>query len=181
MLELRDGIRKSDKLLVTHSNLHPTDQQVGLFTFWNTFNARTSHGRLWTHKTHHGPDLGGSHHLPPYSILCASLRHLHLNGFLSQDSQGGVPKLSRFGLSPFCKVITFCLDLWLGWGLKKTCSSRRELSNNVSHFTCTHQGWVDSQLLVVGSQTASLTPDLSFCHNLCCKCPNGSCKPIFDI
>ncbi len=44
------------------------------------------------------PGLGGSHHLPPYSILCVCPRHLHRNGFLSRDSQGGVPKLSRFGL-----------------------------------------------------------------------------------
>ncbi len=29
VLELRDGIRKSDKLLVTHSDLHSTNQQVG--------------------------------------------------------------------------------------------------------------------------------------------------------
>jgi hypothetical protein len=26
-----------------------------------------------------------------------------------------------------------------------------------------------------------LTPDLSFCHNLCYKCPNGSWEPILDI
>jgi hypothetical protein len=24
----------------------------------NTFGARTSQGQTWTHKTHHGPDLG---------------------------------------------------------------------------------------------------------------------------
>jgi hypothetical protein len=29
--------------------------------------------------------------------------------------------------------------------------------------------------------TGNLTPGLSFVHNLCCKCPNGSCKTIFDI
>jgi len=26
-----------------------------------------------------------------------------------------------------------------------------------------------------------LTPGLSFCHNMCYRCPNGPCKPIFDI
>ncbi len=51
----------------------------------------------------------------------------------------------------------------------------------MSHSTCTHQGQVDSRLLVVGSQIASLTPGLSFDHNLCCKCPNGSCKAILGI
>ncbi len=48
------------------------------------------------------------------------------------------------------------------------------------HSTCTHWGQVDSQLLVVKSQIASLTPDPSFCHNSCCRCPNGSCEAIFD-
>jgi len=51
----------------------------------------------------------------------------------------------------------------------------------VLHFTCTNRNWVDSQLLVVGSQNTSLTPGPSFDHNLCCKCSNGSCKAILDI
>jgi hypothetical protein len=127
------------------------------------------------------PGSRGSHHLSPYNILCVSPRHLHPNGFLSRDSQGGIPKLSRFGFSKLCEIITLCSDLRLEWDFKQTCSSPWELSNNVSHSTCTHQGWVDSRLLMIGSQTVSLTPGLSFCHNLCYKCPNGPCKPIFDI
>ncbi len=51
----------------------------------------------------------------------------------------------------------------------------------MSHSTCTHYGRVDSWLLVVGSQIASLTPGLYFCHNLCYRCPNGSCEAIFNI
>jgi hypothetical protein len=58
---------------------------------------------------------------------------------------------------------------------------RRNLSNGVSHSTYMHQSWVNSQLFVVGSQIVELIPDLSFCHNLCCRCPNGSCRPIFEI
>ncbi len=34
---------------------------------------------------------------------------------------------------------------------------------------------------MAGSQIANLTPDPSFGHNLCFRCPNGSCKPILDI
>jgi hypothetical protein len=34
---------------------------------------------------------------------------------------------------------------------------------------------------MVGSQTANLTPNLSFDHNLCFKSLNGWCKPISDI
>ncbi len=51
----------------------------------------------------------------------------------------------------------------------------------MSHSTCTHRDRVDSRLLVVGSQIASLTSGPSFDHNLCCRCPNGSCDAIFDI
>ncbi len=127
------------------------------------------------------PELGGSHHLPPYSIFCVRPRHPHLNGFLSHDSQDGVSKLSRFGLSGLWKLITPSSDLWLKWGLKKTCSSLQDLSNSVSHSTCTHRGRVDSRLLVVKSQIASLTIGPSFDHNLCYRCPNDSCKAILDI
>jgi hypothetical protein len=51
----------------------------------------------------------------------------------------------------------------------------------VLHATCTHRGRVNSWLFMVKSQIANLTFDLSFCHNLCYRCPNGSCKPILDI
>jgi hypothetical protein len=125
--------------------------------------------------------LGGSHHLPPYSILCVTPSHLLPNGYFSRDSQSGVPKLSWFGLPGLWAFITFCSNLRLRWSLKQTYSSPWELSNGVSHSTCTHRGWVDSRLLVVGSQIASLTPGLSFDHNLCCTCPNGSYEAILDI
>jgi hypothetical protein len=49
------------------------------------------------------------------------------------------------------------------------------------HATCTQGNQVDSRLLMVGSQTAHLTPGPSFGHNLCFRCPNGWCKPILDI
>jgi acyl-CoA synthetase (AMP-forming)/AMP-acid ligase II len=51
----------------------------------------------------------------------------------------------------------------------------------MSHTNWTWGNWVDSWLLVVGSQIANLTFGLSFGHNLCFLCPNGSCEPIFDI
>jgi hypothetical protein len=40
---------------------------------------------------------------------------------------------------------------------------------------------VNSWFLVVRSQSANLTPDLFFGHNLCFRCPNGWCEPILDI
>jgi hypothetical protein len=121
---------------------------------------------------------------PPPSPIQYYLRlstALHPNGILSRDSQGGVLKLSCFGLLPLCGVITFCSDVGLGWGLKQTCNSRPKLFNGVSHSTCTHRGRVDSRLLAVESQIGNLIPDLFSHHNLCYRCPNGSCEPILDI
>jgi hypothetical protein len=103
------------------------------------------------------PKLGGSHHLPPYSILCSPPPHLHPNGSFSRDSQSGVSKLSRFGLPGLWALVTSCPKLRSGWGLSQSCSSPQELSNGVSHLTYTNQNRVDSWLLVVGSQTAYLT------------------------
>jgi hypothetical protein len=46
----------------------------------------------------------------------------------------------------------------------------------MSHVTYTLGNWVYSWLLVVWSQTG-----ISFDHNLCFKCPNGSYEPILNI
>ncbi len=63
----------------------------------------------------------------------------------------------------FWEFITLCSDFWLRWGLKQTCSFPQELYNGVSHFTYTHQGQVDSQFLVVGSQTTK-TSNITYCE-----------------
>jgi len=93
----------------------------------------------------------------------------------------GVSKSPRLGLPWLWGAITFRVDLGLRWGLKKRCSLRWELSNGMSHVIYTYGNRVDSRLLVVESQTANLTPDPSFDHNLCFRCPNGRCEPILDI
>jgi len=127
------------------------------------------------------PGFEGSHHLPPYSILCSSPRDLHPNGSFSRDSQSVVLKLSWFGLLGLWTLITPRPKLRLGQGLNQSFSSPWELSNDVSHSTCTHRNRVDFRLLVVESQIASLTPGPSFDHNLWYRCPNGSWKAILDI
>jgi len=66
-------------------------------------------------------------------------------------------------------------------GLNQSYSPRRDLSNAMSHTQIGRREEVDSRLLVVGSQTASLTPGPSFAHNLGCKCSNCQCEGIFDI
>jgi hypothetical protein len=47
--------------------------------------------------------------------------------------------------------------------------------------TYTQGNWGDSRLLMVKSQIVNLTFGPSFGHNLCFRCPNGSCEPISDI
>ncbi len=127
------------------------------------------------------PRLGGSHHLPLYSILCTSPWGPHPNGFLSRDSQVGVPKSPKLGLLQLWSPITLWEDLGSRCGLKQSCSHFQGLSNGMLHAIFTHENRVDSWLLVVRSQTANLTPGPSFSHNLCFRCPNGQCKPILDI
>jgi len=51
----------------------------------------------------------------------------------------------------------------------------------MSHAQIGRREKVDSRLLVVGSQTANLTPGPSFAHNLGCRCPNCQYESIFDI
>jgi hypothetical protein len=127
------------------------------------------------------PGLRGSHHLPPYSILYSSPLRLYPNGTFSRDSQSGVSKLSQFALPGLWASITSCSNLRLGWGLKQLIAlfdsfpkPWRTLSSDVGIRSI-------PDLLVVGSQTASLTPDPSFAHILSCRCPNGSCEAILDI
>ncbi len=129
--------------------------------------------------THHNPNLGEVTTFT-HIVYFVPLRGTHIRMAFCFGIPL-VPKLSWFELPRLCKVITFCSDLRLGWGLKQNCISPWELSNDVSYSTYTHRGRVDSWLLVVKSQIASLIPDLSFCHNLCYQCPNGPCKAIFDI
>jgi len=67
--------------------------------------VETSHGHFDTLDSPR-PGLEGSHHLPPFNILCSSPQELHPNGTFSQDFQGGVPKLSRVGVPELWELIT---------------------------------------------------------------------------
>jgi hypothetical protein len=167
------GLGKVTNYLFIHSNLYQTNQQC-----WTSFGAKKSHGWPQIHKTHHGLDSREATTFP-HIVFCTFLWSLHLNGFLSRDSQRRVSKLLRLELAQLCEAIIMRSNLRSGWGFKQSCNSRWELSNSVSHATCTHRVRVDSRLFVVGSQTS--TPRFSFCHNLCFRCPNGSYKLILEI
>jgi hypothetical protein len=131
--------------------------------------------------THHGPGSGGVTTILPI-VFSALLRHAHTQVVVCP----GTPKVESrncpdFGLPRLWDIIASRPNLRSGRGLNQTYSPFRELSNAMSHsrFGCWEE--VDSGLLVVGSQTANLTPDPSFAHNLGCKCPNDQCEAISDI
>jgi hypothetical protein len=147
----------------------------------HAFGVGTSHGLTRTHMTHHGLDSGGVTTIL-HIIFSALLRGAHTQVVVCL----GTPKVESrncpgFGLSGLWDIIASCPNLRLGRGLNQTCSPLGELSNAVLHSPIARQEWVDSRLLVVGSQTASLTPGPSFAHNLGFRCPNDQCEAILDI
>jgi hypothetical protein len=91
------------------------------------------------------------------------------------------PETIPVGVPGLWALITPDCQVWSQRGLNQTCSSRRDLFNAMSHYPFGGREEVDSRLLVVGSQTASLTPGPSFAHNLGDRCLNGQCEAIFDI
>jgi hypothetical protein len=72
-----------------------SDKQVNaeLEHFWCTYESRANTDSQDSPR----PKLGGSHYLPPYSILCAWPRRLHLNVILSRDSQVGSFEIFKIG------------------------------------------------------------------------------------
>jgi hypothetical protein len=163
------------------TNLHPKNQHELVRTHsaciwcWDKPRANSD-----SHDTPQ-PKLGRCHHHTSYSILCVHPWEWHPNGSFSRDSQSEVPKLSRFGLPGLWDFVAPRPNLRLERGLNQTCSPQRELSNAMLHSWSTRREQVDSRLLVVGSQTDSLTPGPSFTHNLGCICLNDQCEAILDI
>jgi hypothetical protein len=172
------GWLKSSSII--HTNLHkPNNKLINakLEHIWCTDKPRTNMDSQNSLR----PGLGGSHHLPPCSILCAWAWGQHPNVILSRDSQMGVPKFPKLGFPWLWGPITLCVDLQLRWGLKKSCSPRQELFKGMWHAIYTQGSQGNSQILVVESQIDNLTSGPSFGHNLCFNYPNGSYKPILDI
>jgi hypothetical protein len=90
------------------------------------------------------------------------------------------PEIVPTGLPELWTAITLDCRVRSRWGLNQSCSPRRDISNAMSHSRIGFREELDSWLLVVESQTDSLTPGPSSAHNLGCKCPNGQCEAIFD-
>jgi hypothetical protein len=137
-----------------------------------------------THKTHHGPDSGEATTFP-HIVFSATLH----GGYIQMAFFLGTPKLESrnypetvlVGVPGLWALITPDCRVWSQRGVNQSCIPCQDLSNAMLHYQFGGREEVDSRLLVVGSQIASLTPGPSFAHNLGCRCPNGQCKAIFDI
>ncbi len=143
----------------------------------STFGARTSHGKTRTHKIHHSPNLGEATTFP-LIVYFMPLHEAHIQMAFCFETPKWESRLPKLGLPQLCGAITLCVNLWSGWDLKQYCTPHWELSNNMSYATFTLGNQGDPWLLMVGSQFDNLTPNFSFDHNLCFRCPNESCEPI---
>jgi hypothetical protein len=77
------------------------------------FGVGTSHGRPWTHLTHHDPRSGEATTFP-HIVFFALLRGSHIQMALFLETpQGGVPKLSRVGLPGLWELISLGSNLRL--------------------------------------------------------------------
>jgi hypothetical protein len=174
------GLGRLTSTSITHIDLHKLNNKLVsayLEHFWCKNESRAnldSKDSPWS-------KLGGSHHLPPYSILSASPRGPHPNDILSRDSQVGVPKFPNMELMRFWEPITLCVNHRSKWVPKQSCSPHQKLFNGMLHVLCTPGNQGDSWFLMIGSQITNLIHGPSFGHNLCFRCPNGSCEPVSDI
>jgi hypothetical protein len=141
----------------------------------------TSHGLTRTNMTHHGPGSGGATTILPIVFSVPLHRTCIRMALFPETPKVKCRNCFGFGLPRLWDIVASRPGLRSGRGLNQTCSSLQEISNDMLHsrFGCWEE--VDSQLLVVGSQTSSLTPDPSFAHNLGCRCSNDQCEAILDI
>ncbi len=136
------------------------------------------------HKTHHDPDSGDATTIP-HIVYSTTLRRTHIQMAQIPETpemeSRNCPEIVPGGVPGLWELITPDCEIGSRRGLNQTCSPRRDLFNDVSHSQFGLREEVDSRLLVVGSQTANLTPGPSFAYNLGDRCPNGRYEAIFDI
>jgi hypothetical protein len=124
---------------------------------------------IWTHLTHHGLDSREATTFP-LIVFSTALRQ----GYIQMALFPGTPKLESrncpetvpVGVPGLWELITPDHRVGLRRGLNQSCSPRWDLSNDMLHSQIECREGVDSRLLVVGSQTASLTPGPSFALEL---------------
>jgi len=182
------GIRLGWRTRRSSLNLHPKPTTRGLVHIQDTFGCWDKPRALWltrltTARTWGKPPPS------PHIIFSATLRKGYIQMALfpgtpkleSRNCPGWSPEIVPVGVPGLWMLVTLDCRVWSQRGLNQSCSPRRDLSNAMSYSQ--FEGWeeVDSRLLVVRSQIASLTLGPSFAHNLGFRCPNDQCEAIFDI
>ncbi len=120
-------------------------------------------------------------HIVYFAFACRDYIRMALFPGTPEIESRSCPEIVPVGVPGLWTLVTPNCKVRLQRGLNQSCSPRRDLTNALSHSQSARREEVDSRLLVVGSQTASLTPGPSFAHNLGWKCPNDQCEDIFDI
>jgi len=116
---------------ILHMDLHKLNNKlVNAFVgtllehFWNI--DKPWHTQIY--KTYHGLDLRETTTFP--LIILSMIGH---GGCTQMSFFSGLPnwisKFLKLGLLALWKPITFCVNLWLRWGLKQSYSPCQELSN----------------------------------------------------
>ncbi len=183
MLEIL-GIRlgKGQAIHLLKSASKPTTSWLELIL--HPFGVRRSHGQPWTHLTHHSPDSREATTFP-HIVFSAALHRGYIQMALFPETpkleSRNCPETVPVGVPGLWELITPDCRVRSQWGLNQRRSSPRELSNALLHFRIGCREEVDSRILVVGSQIASLTPGPSFAHNLGWICLSDQCEAIFDI
>jgi hypothetical protein len=178
------GIRLGRGTRRSSLNLHPKQTTKWLVHIREHPSVLGQATGTLTHKTHHGPDSGEVTTFP--HIVFSAMLH---GGYIQMALFPGTlnlefrncPRTIPVGVSGLWSLITPDFRVWLQQGLNQSYSPRQDLSNAMWHSQFGGREEVDSWLLVVGSQIASLTPGPSFAHNLSCRCPNDQWETIFDI
>ncbi len=89
---------------IIHTDLHkPTTSW--LVHSWSTFGAWTNHMHIWTHKTHHGPNLGKATTFPLIVFFVISHRGCIQMSFCPRTPNLGVPKFPKLELLTFWRAI----------------------------------------------------------------------------
>jgi hypothetical protein len=78
---------------------------------WSTFGAQTSHEHTWTHKIHHGLNLGEVTTFPLIVLSMPSHGAYTQMSFCLGTPNLGIPKFPKLGLSQIWRPITFFVNL----------------------------------------------------------------------
>jgi len=145
------------------------------------FGVGTSPGWPWIHLTHHGPDSGEATtfpHIVFFALLRGTCIQMAFIPRTPKEESWNCPGLDsqNFGNSQLPAQTSDWDEVWskLVALLKSFPTVYR------TPFAHTGIGSIPD-FLWSRVKTISLTHGPSFAHNLCGRCPNGSCKAIFDI